>query len=356
MKDRIAREVLAPKDLDAIVVTDQYNFHYLSGFDGEGELLISAGRAVLITDSRYTIAAREFSAPAGFEVIEYNSGHPRKEILNGLLSEDGLHKIGFEDLSLTVAELEKYRKMLPDIEIALLGEALDALRMVKSPDEIALMEEAEHIGDRALEAVLPLIKPGITELELACEIEYAMKREGAMGFSFETIVASGLNSARPHHRPTDKPIEKGDFVTMDFGCIYKGYCSDMTRTVVVGKASERQKEVYHTVLNAQLAGVEALRPGLKGKDVDAVSRDIIKAAGYGEYFGHGLGHSAGLFIHESPRLSPSEERVLVPGNIETVEPGIYIDGFGGVRIEDMCVVTEDGCRSLALSPKDLIEL
>ena len=177
-----------------------------------------------------------------------------------------------------------------------------------------------------------------------------------MGFSFDTIVASGLNSAKPHHVPCEKLIEKGDFVTMDFGCIYKGYCSDMTRTVVVGKASEKQKEIYNVVLKAQKAGLAALSPGKSGCEIDKVSRDIIKEAGYGEYFGHGLGHGVGLYIHEEPRLSPNEKRIIKEGMIETVEPGIYIEGFGGVRIEDMALVTSEGARSLSLSPKELIEL
>ena len=200
------------------------------------------------------------------------------------------------------------------------------------------------------------MKPGMTELEAAAELEYLMKQEGAEDLSFNTIVASGLNSSMPHAIPGTKQFEKGDFITFDFGCKYKGYCSDMTRTVVLGKASDKQKEIYNVVLKAQLAGLDALKAGKSGASVDKVARDIIADAGYGEYFGHGLGHSVGLFIHENPRLSPSDDTILKENMIETVEPGIYVPGLGGVRIEDMVVVTKEGHINLAHSPKELIEL
>ena len=352
--DRIKNEILTPNDLDAIIVSDPYNFRYLSGSDAEGALLITKEKAHLYTDSRYTIAAKASAGASGFLIHEFTSKNPMKK----MVADDaaGLHNIGYEDLFLTVNEFGKFKEALPNAELIPLDTTLNDLRMVKTPEETALLEQAERIGDLAFESIIPLIKPGITELSLAAEIEYAMKRNGAEGFSFETIVASGLNSACPHHRPTERPLEKGDFVTMDFGCIYRGYCSDMTRTVVLGKANDKQKEVYETVRRAQEAGLSALKPGLTGKQIDEVSRNIIKEAGYGEYFGHGLGHSVGLYIHEDPRLSPSEERVIKEGYIETVEPGIYIEGFGGVRIEDMCVVTKDGARSLTHSPKELMEL
>ena len=227
---------------------------------------------------------------------------------------------------------------------------------IKTEEELTYLARAEEIGDKAFEKLLKVVKPGMTELEVAAELEYLMKKEGAEDLSFNTIIASGLNSSMPHAIPGYKKLEVGDFVTCDFGCKYKGYCSDMTRTFVLGKASEKQKEIYNVVLKAQLAGLAAVKAGVSGSSVDKVSRDIIAEAGYGEYFGHGLGHSVGLFIHESPRLSPSDDTILQAGMIETVEPGIYVPGFGGVRIEDMVVVTEDGCRNLAHSPKELIEV
>jgi Xaa-Pro aminopeptidase len=196
----------------------------------------------------------------------------------------------------------------------------------------------------------------MTELEAAAELEYFMKKEGAEDLGFNTIIASGLNSSMPHAIPSEKPFEEGDFITFDFGCKYKGYRSDMTRTVVLGKASEKQKEIYNIVLKAQLAALDAIKAGMKGCEVDKVARDIITEAGYGEYFGHGLGHSVGLEIHEEPRLSVTSETVLQANMIETIEPGIYIPGFGGVRIEDMILVTEEGHINYAHSPKELIEI
>ena len=211
-------------------------------------------------------------------------------------------------------------------------------------------------GDEAFSYILNELKPGVTELQIAAKLEYFMRSHGAEGTSFDTIVASGYHSAMPHAVPTEKPLENGDFVTMDFGCRYQGYCSDMTRTVVIGKADPRQKEIYQIVLEAQQAALEGLRPGMTGTEGDRLARDVIEKAGYGEYFGHGLGHSVGLEIHEKPALSTRDETVLLPGMIETVEPGIYIPGFGGVRIEDMVVLTETGIRNLTTSPKELIEL
>ena len=238
----------------------------------------------------------------------------------------------------------------------MLGSALDGLRVIKNEEELAWMERAEQIGDEAFSYILGELRPGISELEVAAKLEYFMRSNGAEKVSFDAIVASGLNSAMPHAVPTGKLLEKGDFVTLDFGCKYQGYCSDMTRTVVIGKADSRQKEIYQIVLDAQLAALEGLRPGMTGAEGDRLAREAIEKAGYGEYFGHGLGHSVGLEIHEKPALSMKDQTVLCPGMIETVEPGIYIPGFGGVRIEDMVVLTETGIRNLTSSPKELIEV
>ncbi len=349
-------KILEEKELDAILVTDEYNFHYLSGFAGEGLLILDRENKYLVTDSRYTIAAKEFAGPRGFEICEYGGGKPLMRWVRNLTLDKGHQLIGFEDQHMVVSEIAQYVKLLPTLEWKPLGGALELLRQVKSPEELEKLRIAESIGDKAFTAILPKIKAGMTELELAAEIEYAMKKNGAEGFSFDTIVASGLNSAKPHHKPSTKKLEEGDFITMDFGCIYQGYCSDMTRTVVLGKASEEQKKVYQTVLAAQLTGLEKIKAGLLGSWVDEAARKVISDAGYGQYFGHSLGHSVGLYIHESPNLSPSEKTVLKPGMIETVEPGIYIEGFGGVRIEDMVIVTEDGCENLTHSPKELIEI
>jgi Xaa-Pro aminopeptidase len=263
--------------------------------------------------------------------------------------------VGFEDRSLVCSTFTQYHKEL-GVNLLPLEDTLLKPRQIKTEQELSLLRKAEEIGDLAFSHILKVLKPGITELEVAAELEYVMKKNGASGLSFDTIVASGLHSSMPHAVPTDKKLEKGDFVTMDFGCIYHGYCSDMTRTVVIGRASEEQRRIYETVLHAQLKAMEGLRPGMKCVEVDRIARDFISEAGYGTYFGHGLGHSVGLYIHESPALNTRDETVLQPGMIETIEPGIYIPGFGGVRIEDMGVVTEQGYRSFARSPKMLIEL
>ena len=349
--------ILKDKNLDAMVITDPFNMRYVSGFrGGEGILYISNTQKVLVTDSRYTEQAENES---DFTVVEENSEHPRMVILKECMEKEGKtegFRMGYEDESLLCAQFDKMKENLcVDTWVPLKGD-VDALRQIKSEEELEYLEKAEAIGDLAFEKILTILKPGMTELEVAAELEYQMKKAGAENFSFSTIVASGLNSSMPHAIPGEKKLEEGDFVTMDFGCTYKGYCSDMTRTVVLGKASEKQKEIYNTVLKAQLAALDAIKAGVTGKSVDKVARDMITEAGYGECFGHGLGHSVGLFIHEEPRLSPAGETVLEENMIETVEPGIYVPGFGGVRIEDMVAVTKDGCKNFTHSPKELIEI
>lgn len=255
------------------------------------------------------------------------------------------------------SEFSRFANGLQEVQQWLpLENQINAIRRIKTPEELECLAKAEAVGDAAFADILKILKPGMTELDTAAELEYSMKKHGAQGFSFDTIIASGLNSSMPHAVPGTRRLENGDFVTMDFGCVIDGYCSDMTRTVVLGKAGEKQKEIYNTVLRAQTEALAVLKAGMKGSEVDAAARNIIRDAGYGEYFGHGLGHSVGLYIHEEPRLSPTDDTVLEENMIETVEPGIYVPGFGGVRIEDMVVVTADGCRNLAHSPKELIEL
>lgn len=347
--------VMKEKKADALLVSDGANMRYLSGFRGAtGYLYISDARRVLATDSRYTTMAKA-EAP-DFEVIELAAGEKYSELLNRLMEADGARHVAFEDAYMLYGDYQKLQEGCGGRLSIPLGDSLDLLRSVKADWEIERMAKAEAIGDQAFLHMLDILKPGMTELETAAELEYFMKTHGAENLSFETIVASGVNSSMPHAMPSAKKLEKGDFVTMDFGCVYEGYCSDMTRTVVIGKADDKQKEIYRIVLEAQLAGLDACRSGKRGCDVDKVSRDIIAEAGYGAYFGHGLGHSVGLYIHEEPRLSRMCETVLVPNMIQTVEPGIYLPGFGGVRIEDMVVVTEGACRNLASSPKELIEL
>ncbi|MCR5148469.1 MAG: aminopeptidase P family protein [Eubacterium sp.] len=369
--------ILKEKNCNVLMITDKYNLRYFTGFrGGEGMAWVFPFGRYLLVDSRYTEAAKEDvkAASSGFQVIEFNNAEPKAKILAGLfLQMDGNTNIAFEDKSLTVSEFKEisneiseafklyyseYEKKLRStlMQWIPLGDSLLIERRIKKPEEIELLRQAEAIGDKAFSDVLKILKPGMTELEVAAELEYSMKKNGAAGLSFDTIAASGINSSMPHAIPGKKKLESGDFLTMDFGCIYEGYCSDMTRTVVIGKASDEQKKIYNIVLKAQMEAVQAIRAGMKCIEVDKIARDIIKEAGYGKYFGHGLGHSVGLYIHESPALNTRDETVLKVGMIETIEPGIYIPGFGGVRIEDMGVVTENGYDNFAASPKELIEV
>jgi len=346
-------------DMDGILITDPYNLHYFTGFrGGEGIALYSGDSGVLFVDSRYTEAAiRETEeAGRGFAAVEYNREHPLKDLLTKKLREDDVKTLGFEDRYMTCCDYVSWKEKLSEFVLKPVEDHLTRQRRIKTPEELRLLRKAEAIGDTALAAVIPILRAGMTELEVAAELEYQMKKAGAEGLSFDTIAASGLHSAMPHAIPSEKKLEAGDFLTMDFGCRYRGYCSDMTRTVVIGPADEKQKKVYNTVLEAQLKAINELRPGMRCCDVDKIARDHIAEAGYGSFFGHGLGHSVGLYIHESPALNTRDETVLEPEMIETIEPGIYIPGFGGVRIEDMGVVTEEGYESFAASPKELIEI
>ena len=340
--------------LDAVLISNGHNMRYISGFSGEtGYLYISDKHHTVITDFRYTYQA-EMEAE-GYEIVTIGSGG-YEEAINDILKKDNAKRLGFEAKDMLYSRYQDLKDKLNVDELIPINDEITKLRRIKTSKELEYIRQAESIGDKVFAEILDFIKPGMTELEVAARIEYLLKIHGGQRTSFPAIVASGINSSMPHAVPTEKKIEYGDFLTMDFGCVYEGYCSDMTRTIVVGKASDKQKEIYNLVLKAQLAALEAIKPGLKGKDVDKVARDIIYSAGYEGCFGHGLGHSVGLFIHEEPRLSPVEEDVLEAGMVETVEPGIYIRGFGGVRIEDLVAVTEDGYENYTHSDKSLIEL
>ncbi len=348
------QDILKKLELDAVLISNGNNMRYISGFSGEtGYLYISQAKHAVLTDSRYTIQA-ELEAH-GYEIITIGNGG-YEEAINDIIKSEQINRLGFESEDLLYAKYEGFKEALSIEELVPIKNDITRLRRIKSPKELEYIRRAEEIGDETFTQILDYIKPGMTELEVAARIEYLLKMNGGQRTSFPAIVASGINSAMPHAVPTMKKLEDGDFLTMDFGCVYEGYCSDMTRTIVIGKASDKQKEIYHTVLEAQMAALEVIRAGVKGKEVDKVARDIIYKAGYEGCFGHGLGHSVGLFIHENPRLSPLEEELLEAGMIETVEPGIYVKGFGGVRIEDLVAVTETGNINYTRSDKSLIEL
>lgn len=348
------REILYASSVEALLLTGAANMRYVAGFTGEGYVYLSGNSAVVVTDSRYTIAAR--AECEDFVVEEWN-GKPYYEILKEYVKRDGIKKLGYEEEEMRVSEFHKLQKALPSQMVSFLpleGQ-VTKWRQVKTPEEIEKIRRAEEIGDRAYARLLPEIQIGMTEKQVAARLEFYMKEEGADGLSFDTIAASGIHSAMPHAVPTDKKLEEGDFLTMDFGCLWDGYCSDMTRTIVLGRANEWQREIYNTVLAAQQKALERIRPGMKGCEVDFLARQVIKDAGYGACFGHSLGHSLGLYIHEKPCFAPKDETIIKPGMVITVEPGIYVENFGGVRIEDVVVITEDGCENLTHSPKELLE-
>ena len=349
------KEIIDKLSIDAVLVSSGSNMRYLSGFSGAtGYLYISRKKQVILTDSRYTIQANKEGL--GFEVTEVAGSRDYCKCINDLIEAEDIKSLGYEDEDLLCSDFGNLKEELNVKDMVPVKDSLTNLRRVKTEYELECIKQAEAIGDIAFTKILDVIKPGMTELEVAAYLEFFMKTNGASGLSFDSIVASGVNSSMPHATPSDKVIENGDFLTMDFGCIYKGYCSDMTRTIVVGKASEEQKKIYNIVLKAQLAALNAMKAGRMGKDIDKAARDIIDEAGYKGCFGHGLGHSVGLDIHENPRCSVASEEILLPNVTMTSEPGIYIKDFGGVRIEDLVVITEEGHINFTHSRKELIEL
>ena len=346
------RKRLHEKELDVLLVSGGDNRRYLSGFTGSaGTLAVTADAAILMTDFRY-IEQATGQAP-DFQVRRYDDF---LETLQEVLNEYDCHRVGFESDVVSYAQHAKWQENISGVEWIPASGLVEALRMVKTEAELSKMEKAAAIADTAWAELLPKMKPGVTERDLALELEFLMRRKGADGLAFDIILAGGPNGALPHAVPGDRPLQDGDLVVMDFGARYGGYRSDMTRTVVIGKACQRTRALYNTVLEAQLAALTAVKPGKTGIEVDQVARDLITEAGYGDQFGHGLGHGVGLAIHEEPRLSPKGDTVLQPGMAVTVEPGIYVPGFGGVRIEDLVVVTDTGCRVLTHSTKELLEL
>ncbi|WP_317891248.1 M24 family metallopeptidase [Paenibacillus oceani] len=353
LMDRLARlrALMQERRLEALFVTGSHNRHYLSGFTGSsGYLLITADKAYLLTDFRYMTQAADQAK--GFEIVEHapKVGETVRQLLDSLR----IQEVGFEQQHVTYASYTVYAADLGPIKLVPAEPLVELLRMVKDQSELAVMQEAAELADKTFEHVLTTLKPGITENDVALTIEFYMRQHGAASVSFETIVASGERSALPHGKASGRVLRSGEFVKMDFGAYYKGYCSDITRTVMLGKPTEKHRELYDIVLEAQMHTLEHIRPGMTGKAADALARDVIRKCGYGDHFGHGTGHGLGMEVHEAPRLSMLSDTVLKPGMTVTVEPGIYLPGFGGVRIEDDVVVTDSGVRRLTQSTKDFI--
>lgn len=343
---------LLNEDVDGLLLTSRYSRHYSAEYDvAEGVAIVTAKGCRYFTDSRYIEAAREHVM--GFQVQEMNREHSYEKLLNDAIQDFGVTKLAYEENYLTVAEYTAYQEHL-HAQLVPMNQAIHQFRAVKEPWELARMRQAQKITDRAFEQILEKIKPGMTELELQAELIYCLYKNGGEGLSFDPIVVSGPNTSLPHGVAGDRVIQAGDFVTMDFGAVYQGYCSDMTRTVAVGFVTEEMEKVYNTVLQAQLAGIGVTKAGVAGREVDAVARQVIGDAGYGEYFGHGYGHSLGLEVHEWPSCNPRGQTVMLENMVCSAEPGIYLPGKFGVRIEDVVIFREDGCENITASPKNLI--
>ncbi|HOK64483.1 MAG TPA: Xaa-Pro peptidase family protein [Bacillota bacterium] len=344
------RTKLVEDSVDGLLISKPENWRYVSGFTGDsGVLLITAEHSFLFTDSRYTEQAR--SEAPDFTVVKTVI---EEDVVKNTVNELGLKRIGFEKDYVTYAMWERLRDRFEKQELVGISGWVEELRMIKTSEEVEYISRAQKIAENAFERLLPLIKVGTSEIDLALELEFTMRKMGSEGVAFPFIVVSGPRSSLPHGQPSTRKLEPGDFVTFDFGARFQGYCSDMTRTIVIGPLDEKHKEIYEVVLAAQLTALDVIGPGVIGKEVDLAGRKVIEEAGYGEYFGHGIGHGVGLNVHERPSVGRTSEDILEPGMVITVEPGIYIEGFGGVRIEDMVVVTEEGMRNLTASRKELI--
>ena len=347
------QEKLIEKNLDAVLVTDEKNQRYATGFPfTDGAVIVARSAAWLITDSRYIEAATN-TAACCCNVQMFDREHSRLSLIQAALKEAGVERLGAEEGKLSHAEYLGYEKAL-GMELLPAQAIFSELRASKSEEEIGYLREAQAISEKALAEVLRIIKPGMTERQVAAELVYHMLLNGSEGNSFDPIVITGKKTSMPHGVPGDEVIHEGDFVTMDFGCLKHGYCSDMTRTVAVGYATDEMKHVYDTVLKAQLTAIAATKAGVPGKDIDGTARKVIADAGYGEYFGHSYGHGVGLEIHEGPNMSFRYLKEIPAGAVTSAEPGIYLPGKFGVRIEDVTIVTADGCEDITNLPKDLL--
>ncbi len=339
-------------NLDAILFTNLLNIRYLCGFSGsEGALLLSRDAAWFLCDSRYTTQA---DAEVGDAAIRQFTA--KLDTVAELITELKLLRIGYEAAHTTVEDFNVLSGKLTGRELVSISGDLDQIRSCKDSEELGRLRKVASIASTSLLAVLPILKPGISEMVVARELEFEMRRQGADGRAFDFIVASGERGAMPHGRASDKTVKAGELVTIDFGASKDGYYSDETVTVVIGQTDARYREIYGIVKEAHDRAIACVKPGVACRQLDAVARDFIKESGYGEYFGHGLGHGVGLEIHEKPVISPRSESVVEEGMVFTIEPGIYIPGFGGVRIEDTVAVSAHGCELLTLVPKELMIL
>ncbi len=350
--DKIAAQ-LPEHGLDAMLITSHSGERYALGFHGEGMLLVTRHGTHYSTDGRYIEAAQE--QISGAEISLVNTDQTHLDLAQQYIQAHGLHNVGFESGHVTVDALHRYSQKLTCI-LTPAQDLLDNLRASKDAGELDAMRRAQAVTDGAFRAILNYIRPGLSELEIAARLVYELLRQGGEKLSFDPIVAAGTNGSRPHAVPSRQIVETGMFITLDFGCKVDGYCSDMTRTVALGQPTEEMESVYATVLAAQKAGIRAARAGIPGCEIDAAARQVITEAGYGDFFSHGFGHSLGLDIHESPNASSRETKLIPENAVLSAEPGIYLPGRFGVRIEDVLILNENGCENITRSPKDLIVL
>jgi Xaa-Pro aminopeptidase len=359
MRDRMDRFLsqLPERELDAMLISAPENRRYLSGFTGSaGYLLLSTDHAVLVTDSRYTEQAA--SQAPDYRVLQVRGGW---DWLIEWLKETGVGRLGFESQNMTVAThndvVEKLKEALKqddslnNVSLVATSGIVEEQRTIKDDDELSSLQKAIDASDAAMEAVCPEIREGMTEREVAWRLEASMRDFGADGISFDTIVAAGPNGAMAHHMPSDRPICRGEPIVIDMGAKVGGYCSDITRTVVVGEHDDQFRQIYDTVLGAQLTAINLVKAGMTGEECDGLARTVIAEAGYGDNFGHSLGHGVGLAVHENPRVGPRSTEVLATDTVFTVEPGIYVSGWGGVRIEDIVVLRGEGASTLSKASK-----
>ena len=340
------QSLLETGEVDALLLTSVYNRLYAAQYRvAEGVAVVTREGAYYFTDSRYIEAAEKNLK--GFTVRMTHPGSSEIERINEVIGEHTIKKLGFEENDMTYGDYLRYNEALHAVLVPMQAK-IDAFRATKEPWEIELMRKAQAITDQTFSELCKII--------LEAELLYRLYKHGAEGPSFDPIVVSGPNTSLPHGVPGERKLEFGDFITMDFGCIYGGYCSDMTRTVALGFVSEEMDKVYKTVLKAQLAGIAATKAGVAGRDIDGAARKVIADAGYGDYFGHGYGHSLGILIHEAPNANTRNDQPMPAGAVVSAEPGIYLPGKFGVRIEDVTVITETGCEVLTKSPKKLIIL
>ena len=348
------QSLLETGEVDALLLTSVYNRLYAAQYRvAEGVAVVTREGAYYFTDSRYIEAAEKNLK--GFTVRMTHPGSSEIERINEVIGEHTIKKLGFEENDMTYGDYLRYNEALHAVLVPMQAK-IDAFRATKEPWEIELMRKAQAITDQTFSELCKIIQAGMTEKELEAELLYRLYKHGAEGPSFDPIVVSGPNTSLPHGVPGERKLEFGDFITMDFGCIYGGYCSDMTRTVALGFVSEEMDKVYKTVLKAQLAGIAATKAGVAGRDIDGAARKVIADAGYGDYFGHGYGHSLGILIHEAPNANTRNDQPMPAGAVVSAEPGIYLPGKFGVRIEDVTVITETGWEVLTKSPKKLIIL